>query len=417
MNAIVQQTDFSTLLQQATALVQSGFLPKEINSPQKAVAIMMLGQELGFTPWVALTGINVIQGKPSCSPQLMLAKIYASNQLEDMTITDDGTACTVTMKRKGRSSISFTFSQDDARKMNLAGKDNWQKQPKVMRQWRAVAACARIVFPDVITNLYTPDEMGADVTVSEDGEMTVISTPAPQLPAAVSTRLNGSAEKRLPTDPLPPPPPPAERWWFDADSGEIFRNDALQSDMNTVNMTGPFDSKADADAAKERAIAAKSEQQPAPQSPEPPAAPLPTEAPELTPEEEAERDFEEIPSAPLPNGATLDDDAQYKDFEFDRVRLVKRNGGNGFMYILTKLRRNANPTLFTGDLLRAAGLPVDGWKDGGEGMRVLPGSYIARAKFDNRKQAWTVKSVTAPEAPKHAQDAPELPANAGEIAF
>ena len=49
-----------------------------------------------------------------------------------------------------------------AAQLGLADKDNWRKQPKVMRKWRAVAACARVVFSDVITGLYTPEEMGIE---------------------------------------------------------------------------------------------------------------------------------------------------------------------------------------------------------------------------------------------------------------
>jgi hypothetical protein len=44
-----------------------------------------------------------------------------------------------------------------------------------MLQWRAIGACSRIVFPDVIMKLYTPDEMGADVTITEDGGMEVVN--------------------------------------------------------------------------------------------------------------------------------------------------------------------------------------------------------------------------------------------------
>ena len=59
--------------------------------------------------------------------------------------------------------------------MQLAGKDNYKKQAATMYKWRAIAACARAVFADVILGLYTPDEMGADV--NEDGEITPMQKP------------------------------------------------------------------------------------------------------------------------------------------------------------------------------------------------------------------------------------------------
>ena len=172
--AVILPEEWQVLTQQANALVASGFLPQSVNSPQKAIAIMTLGRELGIGAWAALSSINVIQGKPTISPQLMLALINDSKQLEDMTIRDDGDACTVTLKRRGRTPHTAAFSMQDAAAMGLSNKDNWKKQPAIMRQWRAVAACARVVFPDVILGLYTPEELGANVVADELGNMTIV---------------------------------------------------------------------------------------------------------------------------------------------------------------------------------------------------------------------------------------------------
>lgn len=197
--AVIQAAEWEILTAQAKALVQSGFLPKAIDTPQKAVAIIMLGRELGIAPWASMSSINVIQGKPSVSPQLMLALINRSGQLEDMLVDGDERQCSVTMKRKGRAPHTESFSIDEARKMNVTGKPTWQSIPGTMLKWRAVAACARVVFPDVILGLYTPDEMGADVAVDETGNMEVVEVarePLTLLPAATPP------EESTPDNPL-----------------------------------------------------------------------------------------------------------------------------------------------------------------------------------------------------------------------
>jgi hypothetical protein len=145
--------------------------------------------------WAAFNGINVIQGKPTLSPQLMLALIRRSGQLELLDIADDGSKCTVTMKRKGDSAPhTESFSAEDAARMKttewvngekktiaLAQKYNWQSMPVIMRKWRAVSACARIVFPDVIIGFYTPEEIDPDLSINfETGE---IDPDAPNAPA------------------------------------------------------------------------------------------------------------------------------------------------------------------------------------------------------------------------------------------
>lgn len=190
--ALITETDYNTVERMARTLHASGLLPKGANSPEKAMAIILLGRELNVSPWQAISTINVIDGKPTVSPQLMLALIEASGQSEDIQITDDGTTCTVVMKRKGRTPHSESFSMQDAASLALIGKYNWKQQPKNMRKWRAVAACARVVFPDVILGLYTPEEMGVEVSVSDDGEMRVVDVPRPAPTATQPPPINSS---------------------------------------------------------------------------------------------------------------------------------------------------------------------------------------------------------------------------------
>lgn len=182
MTAITQYRETNTLALAAQAmqlldfgsmLVKSGMLPGSVRTPESAVAIMVKGMELGLPAMAALNGITVIQGKPTVSPQLMLSLINRSGQLENIEIDTGKDGATVTMKRRGRSAFTAKFGPSEAQAMGLNTKDNYKKQAPVMYQWRAVAACARVVFPDVIDGLYTPEEMGADVQVDEDGAMTV----------------------------------------------------------------------------------------------------------------------------------------------------------------------------------------------------------------------------------------------------
>lgn len=169
---IPTQNEFESMMRQADVMVKSGFLPQSIKNANQAVTIMMVGRELNIPPWQALNGINVIQGRPTVAPQLMLALIYRTGLSEDITVSGDDKAYTVTMKRKGQSPHTEVFTMKDAEKLGLSGKDNWRKQPATMLKWRAVAACARIVYPDVTMGLYTTEEIAPDnVSLSEDGSL------------------------------------------------------------------------------------------------------------------------------------------------------------------------------------------------------------------------------------------------------
>jgi hypothetical protein len=169
---------YAVLERMAATLIQSGMLPQALTKPAQVITIMLKAYELSIPPLEGLNGITVIQGKPSVSPQLMLSLINRSGLLEDLDMRTGADGATCTMTRKGRKPHTVTFGPREAQAMGLAGKDNYKKQPGVMYQWRAVAACARVVFPDVISGLYTAEEMGAEVRVLEDGTQEVVSVPS-----------------------------------------------------------------------------------------------------------------------------------------------------------------------------------------------------------------------------------------------
>lgn len=142
---------------------------------------MLKGVEVGLEPIASMDLIHIIQGKPTLSPQGMLALIWGSGLMESLNIVDDGKACKVTMKRTGVPAHTEIFSVNDADKMGLSGRDGWQKQGAVMRKWRAVSACARIVFPDIIQGMYIPEEIAPELPFDTDGEIveTEIEAPPP----------------------------------------------------------------------------------------------------------------------------------------------------------------------------------------------------------------------------------------------
>lgn len=219
--ALIQPNDYNTMSLLAKVAAQSGYSGK---NEVQAMFVMLKGFEIGISPMQALDGITVISGKTTVSPQLMLALINRSGELEDMKIESTDTECKVSMTRKGRSEHTEIFTMKDAVAMQLAGRDNWKKQPKVMLKWRAVSACARVVFPDVIQGMYTPEEMGVEVIEDEGGnvvieaevkaaeniiEMAALPAPAPQ--AVVDTSTGEIMDAPQPAPAVVTPTPERER--------------------------------------------------------------------------------------------------------------------------------------------------------------------------------------------------------------
>lgn len=147
--------------QQAEMFVKSGLLPQAINTPEKALVIMQKGKELNIPPMHALSSIDVILGKPSVSPQLMLALARRTGELTDFKMEVNDKQATVTVTRGSQTPYTTTFGVKEATDLGLIGKDNYRKQAGIMFQWRAIAANLRVTFPDAIAGLYLVEEMTA----------------------------------------------------------------------------------------------------------------------------------------------------------------------------------------------------------------------------------------------------------------
>jgi len=162
---------WSRIKELATTSFKSGLLPKAIDNEQKALVIALKGYAMNLDPMFALDRMYVIGNKACVDGQGMLAIVYSrcpGAQINFLTPADDqAKECTLEMIRPGKKPQTFKFTMEDAKRAGLLNNPSWTKYPKAMLRWRAVAEGARIVFPDLISGLYLPEEMGA--VVDEDG--------------------------------------------------------------------------------------------------------------------------------------------------------------------------------------------------------------------------------------------------------
>ena len=184
---------------QATTLVKSGFLPKAVDTPEKALAIAMKGRELGLPMMQSITSIHVIDGKPTISAELMAALVHQRVPGAVLRcIETNDRICTYEAARPGDKILKMSFTWDEAVRAGVTGKDNWKKYPAAMLRARCCSAICRIVFPDAIMGCYTPDELGA-ITNDEGEVVDVIDISSNQRKAdTVKPKGNGQTEKNSP---------------------------------------------------------------------------------------------------------------------------------------------------------------------------------------------------------------------------
>lgn len=131
-------------------------------TPQGVLATIMLGRELGLSAMAALRMIHIIEGKQGLSAQLMVALVLKSQVAEYFEpISFDEEQATFETKRKGaRNPVRLQHTVAMAERAQLLKKDsNWQKIPGDMVLARAQSRLCRLVYPDIIGGLYTPDEL------------------------------------------------------------------------------------------------------------------------------------------------------------------------------------------------------------------------------------------------------------------
>ena len=214
----------------AQALVKTGLTPQGM-TPGQAFYILLAGKEIGVRgPVEALRHIQVVKGKPTMSAELMRAfMLEAGCKIEWERQDDTGAILKVT--RPDGSTGTFSFLEADARRAGLLGTSGsgWSKYPAAMYAARATSVAARLFCPDMVRGAtYTPEELGAVTTVTDDGMVEALppriapppasSSPAPHVDAAATPEVpeaEGSTagagdEDALPFDepeggPLPAP--------------------------------------------------------------------------------------------------------------------------------------------------------------------------------------------------------------------
>lgn len=178
---VMSVNDVSTM---AEMFAKSGLFEDTKQMAQAFVKIQA-GQEIGIAPFLAMTGIHIIKGKPTIGAGIMASKIKGSGKYDYTVVQQDDKACSIDFFEGKKKLGNSTFTIQDATK---AGTQNLAKFPKNMLFARAISNGLKWYCPDVFDGpVYTPEEMN---TVTEDIPHTVVEEP----PYEQDLREQGSLE-------------------------------------------------------------------------------------------------------------------------------------------------------------------------------------------------------------------------------
>lgn len=211
-------------------LAKSGFFA-DARSAAQAVVKVLAGRELGFSPIASMTGVHVIEGKPSVGAHLMASMIKRSGRYDYKVVRCDKSACKLHfLERSGdrqdrwQDLGDIELTMEEAVASGLAiGRDgkiktNWARNTDDMLFARCISKGFRRYCPDLTggVTVYDPDEMDrsaepipgpqpvdASYTVTHpDGTVVEVGMDETVIIPPVVPEGNGQA-------PAETPPPPA----------------------------------------------------------------------------------------------------------------------------------------------------------------------------------------------------------------
>jgi hypothetical protein len=151
-------------IEYAKFLAKSGLLPQSYREhPENILFAAEYAELLGLHPMAAITGVHVIDGRPSISAGLISALVRRAGHRIRVQGDGESARCEIVRSDDPGFTYSAEWNMARAKTAGLLSRTNWQHYPAAMLKARAVSECARDACQEVLLGIaYTPDELGHD---------------------------------------------------------------------------------------------------------------------------------------------------------------------------------------------------------------------------------------------------------------
>ena len=183
-NSMVVYERMAELQTAANAMHASGYFG-DVKSQAQAMVKVMAGAEIGLPPFASMSGIHIVNGKPTLGANLIATLVKNDPRYDYRVKRSDNEACVLTWYEGGKPVGESMFTIQEANAAGLTSKQTWKAYASDMLFARALTRGARRYAPGIFGGapVYTPDEMGVDT--DEDGhivqgEVVNVTPPATQ---------------------------------------------------------------------------------------------------------------------------------------------------------------------------------------------------------------------------------------------
>lgn len=192
MKTEIQIMPVNDIMSMAKVFAESGMFT-DSKSMAQAFTKIQAGQEIGIPPFAAMSGIHIIQGKPTLGAGLIASAIKGSGKYDYRVKEMNDKICSIDFFQEKENIGNSTFTIEDAKK---ALTKNIDKFPKNMLFARAISNGVKWFCPDVFSGpVYVPEEMPEQ---THDVKHEVIEEPK-RIPVLTEGQLNKLLSKDVDT--------------------------------------------------------------------------------------------------------------------------------------------------------------------------------------------------------------------------
>lgn len=163
----------NTLIGLAKMLFNSRLYP-QLGTFEAVASVIFEARERGIPAATALRSTYVVKGRVAWSAASLAGMVLASPRCRRFRIIEtDFTKATIEYQRDDEERPSrFTFTLEEAKgagwlKSGEKGDSKWITNPRTMLRWAAIREAARAFFPDVVSGIYTAEELRGECSDDE----------------------------------------------------------------------------------------------------------------------------------------------------------------------------------------------------------------------------------------------------------
>ena len=185
----VRMGSLADKVEYAQHLASSALLPKQYQrQPANLLFAIEYADMLQLPPMAAITGIHVIEGKPSASSALISALVRRAGHRLRVKGNDQKAVAQIVRSDDPEFTFEVEWTIERAKQAGLTNKAVWKNYPAAMLKARAISEVAREACEEALSGVaYTPEELGAEVNADGD-VITVVQDERPAHRPGMSLR-------------------------------------------------------------------------------------------------------------------------------------------------------------------------------------------------------------------------------------